>query len=81
MDETSKLVHLADACNADRRFVEKHWVVSAETIVGLMTTTAFKDSLKNLDRGVPQLENEQVAALFRARESEVREEKKRLSQG
>ena len=62
--DTGRLARFADNCNADRRFIEKHWVESPETISELMATDAFKDSLRGLRRGVTLTDGDHVAALF-----------------
>ena len=80
LNEPSELLRLADNCNSDRRFIEKNWVESPETIKELMTTTAFNDSIESLKRGIPLSDIDRVAALFHARESVTREQN-RLSRG
>jgi len=69
VNDTAQPVRFADNCNADRRFIEKHWVESPETIRELMTTDAFKDSLRGLQRGVSLTVGDHVAALFHARQT------------
>lgn len=74
-NDTVQLVRFADNCNADRRFIEKHWVESPETVRELMATDAFKDSLRNLRRGVTLTDGDHVAALFHARQTVSRKHK------
>ena len=68
------LERISDDCNSDRRFIEKHWVESPETIKELMTTAAFNDSIESIRRGIPLSDIDRVAALFHARQSEVRKQ-------
>jgi len=72
VSDTVQLVRLADNCNVDRRFIEKHWVESPATIRELMGTDAFRDSLKSLQRGIPLSDGDHVAALFHARQTASR---------
>jgi hypothetical protein len=73
--DTGRIARFACACNADRRFIEKHWVESPETLRELMATDAFKDSLRGLRKGVSLSDGDHVAALFHARQTVSRKHK------
>ncbi len=75
LSDTAQLVRLAEICTADRRFIEKRWVESPQTIRELMSTDAFKDSLKRLQKGIPLSDGDYTAALFHAREAVSRKHK------
>ncbi len=67
VSDTERLERFAEDCNADRRFIEKHWVESGLSVRELMETDAFKDGLKRLQKGIALSDGDYTAALFHAR--------------
>lgn len=71
--DTSTSANLAEACNADRRFLEAKWTESTEAVAALMLSGAFDLACRRLSaHGMQPTLMTNVAAVFACRLTERR---------
>ena len=75
-EDTSRLIYLAGLCNENRVFIDNKWNETPESILELMSSSAYQEVIKNF-KGLALSDGHVVSALFHARQAEVKKKRAR----